>query len=140
MLNLYVAPSSASSRKAKLWLNKHHLVYKKRNIAHYPLNANEICQLLSMTDNGFSDIISTRSNIYHKLIRHYHINFDSLTSSHLIALIVKYPNLLRRPIIFSHNKLEIGYNREEIRKFLPQSVRRAELKAETAKLDKLESA
>ncbi len=66
MLNLYVAPSSASSRKARAWLKAHNIAFKERNINSNPLNVDEIKQILRLTENGSEDIISTRSNIFKK--------------------------------------------------------------------------
>ncbi|PWF99830.1 transcriptional regulator Spx [Levilactobacillus bambusae] len=123
MINLYVAPSSASSRKARAWLKEHDIPFKERNIKSKPLNANEIKEILRLTENGSEDIISTRSNIFKKLA----IDMDGLSVSQLIDLVVKYPDLIKRPIIFDDRRLEVGYNEEEIRRFLPREVRIAEL-------------
>lgn len=124
MLNLYVAQSSASSRKARAWLKSHHIDFKERNINSNPLNADEVKQILRLTENGSEDIISTRSNIYKKL----NLDLDNLTVSQLVDLVVKYPDLIKRPIIFDDHRLEVGFNEEEIRRFLPRSVREAELR------------
>ncbi|KRM69721.1 MULTISPECIES: transcriptional regulator Spx [Apilactobacillus] len=124
MLNLYVAPSSASSRKARAWLKAHNIAFKERNINSNPLNVDEIKQILRLTENGSEDIISTRSNIFKKL----NLDLDELSLSELVDLVVKYPDLIKRPIIFDDKRLEIGYNEEEIRRFLPRSVREAELR------------
>ncbi|GAX01428.1 hypothetical protein C5L25_000808 [Secundilactobacillus silagei JCM 19001] len=124
MINLYVAPSSASSRKARAWLEDHHIPFKERNIKSNPLNADEVKQILRLTENGSEDIISTRSNVFKQL----HINLDDLAVSQLVDLVVKYPDLIKRPIIFDDKRLEVGYNEEEIRRFLPREVRVAELR------------
>ncbi|XIF20570.1 MAG: Spx/MgsR family RNA polymerase-binding regulatory protein [Acetilactobacillus jinshanensis] len=135
MLNLYVAPSSASSRKARGWLKAHNIPFRERNISSKPLNADEIKQILRLTENGSSDIISTRSNVYKQLTRKLHMNLEDLSLSQLIGLVVKYPDLMRRPIIFDDKRLEVGYNEEEIRRFLPHKVRMAELHHLEAQLD-----
>ena len=127
MLNLYVAPSSASSRKARAWLKAHNIPFRERNISSKPLNASEIKNILRLTENGSLDIISTRSNVYKKLTRKLHMNLDALPLSKLINLVVEHPDLMRRPIIFDDKRLEVGYNEEEIRRFLPRKVRKAEL-------------
>ncbi|WP_268913386.1 transcriptional regulator Spx [Lentilactobacillus sp. SPB1-3] len=124
MLNLYVAQSSASSRKARAWLKGHNIEFKERNINSNPLSADEVKKLLRLTENGSEDIISTRSNIYKKL----NLNLDDLSVSQLVSLVVKYPDLIKRPIIFDENRIEVGFNEEEIRRFLPRSVREAELR------------
>lgn len=123
MLNLYVAPSSASSRKARKWLMDHGIDLKERNITRIPLNADEIKRILRLTENGSEDIISTRSNAFRKL----HVNLDSLTVSQLIELMVQHPDLIRRPLIFNDEQLQVGFSEEDIRSFLPRSVREASL-------------
>lgn len=123
MINLYIAPSSASSRKARAWLKDHDIAFNERNIKSKPLNAAEVKQILRLTENGSEDIISTRSNVFKEL----HVDLDSLSVSQLVDLVVKYPDLIKRPIIFDDKRLEVGYNEEEIRRFLPREVRTAEL-------------
>ncbi|MGQ2282791.1 Spx/MgsR family RNA polymerase-binding regulatory protein [Apilactobacillus kunkeei] len=131
MLNLYVAPSSASSRKARAWLKAHDIDFRERNINSNPLNADEVKQILRLTENGSEDIISTRSKIFKKL----NIDFDSLSLSDLVDLVVKYPDLIKRPIVFDDKRLEVGYNEEEIRRFLPRSIRETELKELESQLE-----
>lgn len=45
----------------------------------------------------------------------------------MIDLVEKNPSLLRRPIIMDDRRLQVGYNEDEIRRFLPRKVRRLEL-------------
>ena len=45
----------------------------------------------------------------------------------LFKLISKNPGLLRRPIIIDDKRLQVGYNEDEIRRFLPRKVRELEL-------------
>ncbi|AYF93028.1 transcriptional regulator Spx [Apilactobacillus bombintestini] len=131
MLNLYVAPSSASSRKARAWLQAHKIAFKERNINSNPLSGDEVKQILRLTENGSEDIISTRSKIFKKL----NVDFDSLSLSKLVDLVVKYPDLIKRPIVFDDKRLEVGYNEEEIRRFLPRSIRETELKELESQLE-----
>lgn len=123
MVNLYVSPSCTSCRKAKAWLEKNDIPYKERNIFSKPLTKKEILQVLRMTENGTEEIISTRSNTFQQL----KINLDDLTIDELLNLIEKNPTLLRRPIIMDDRRLQVGYNEDEIRRFLPRRVRRLEL-------------
>ena len=45
----------------------------------------------------------------------------------LLDLVQKHPGLLRRPIIMDEKRLQVGYNEDEIRRFLPREVRALEL-------------
>lgn len=123
MLNLYTSPSCTSCRKAKVWLKEHDISFKERNIFANPLNKEEIMQVLRMTENGTEEIISTRSRTFQNL----KINLDDLSIDQLIDLVEKNPSLLRRPIIMEDRRLQVGYNEDEIRRFLPRKVRRLEL-------------
>ena len=123
MLNLYTSPSCTSCRKAKAWLKEYDISFKERNIFANPLNKEEIMQVLRMTENGTKEIISTRSRTFQNL----KINLDDLSIDQLIDLVEKNPSLLRRPIIMDDRRLQVGYNEDEIRRFLPRKVRRLEL-------------
>lgn len=123
MVHLYSSPSCTSCRKAKAWLKEHNIPFKERNILSNPLTKNEILQVLSLTEEGTKEIISTRSNTFRKL----QIDLDDLSLDHLIDLIQKHPSLLRRPIIMDDRRLQIGFNEDEIRMFLPHSYRHLEL-------------
>ncbi|AWM75009.1 ArsC domain protein [Lactobacillus kimbladii] len=123
MVNLYISPSCTSCRKAKAWLKKHDIPFKERNIFSEPLTKDELMQILRMTENGTEEIISTRSRAFQQL----KVNLDDLSIDQLLDLVEKNPSLLRRPIIMDDRRLQVGYNEDEIRRFLPRKVRRLEL-------------
>lgn len=129
MVDLYVSPSCTSCRKARAWLEKHNIPFKERNIFSEPLTKNELLRILRMTENGTEEIISTRSRAFQQL----KINLDDLSIDQLLDLVEKNPSLLRRPIIMDDRRLQVGYNEDEIRRFLPRKVRRLEL-AEAQKI------
>lgn len=128
MVDLYVSPSCTSCRKARAWLEKHNIPFKERNIFSEPLKK-ELLKILRMTENGTEEIISTRSRAFQQL----RINLDDLSIDQLLDLVEKNPSLLRRPIIMDDRRLQVGYNEDEIRRFLPRKVRRLEL-AEAQKI------
>ena len=123
MVDLYVSPSCTSCRKARAWLEKHNIPFKERNIFSEPLTKKELLRILRMTENGTEEIISTRSRAFQQL----KINLDDLSIDQLLDLVEKNPSLLRRPIIMDDRRLQVGYNEDEIRRFLPRKVRRLEL-------------
>ncbi|MCA1022494.1 transcriptional regulator Spx [Halobacillus litoralis] len=124
MVTLYTSPSCTSCRKAKAWLEEHDIPYTERNIFSEPLTLDEIKEILRMTEDGTEEIISTRSKVFQKL----KVDFDQLPMQDLFDLIQENPGLLRRPIIIDDKRLQVGYNEDEIRRFLPRSVRTFQLK------------
>ncbi|BCB03946.1 transcriptional regulator SpxA [Bacillus sp. KH172YL63] len=119
MVNLYVTPSCTSCRKAKAWLEEHSIEYTERNIINEPLNVDEIKSILRLTENGTEEIISKKSKAYQEL----NVEIDSLPLKELYTIIQENPQMLRRPIILDEKRLQVGYNDEEIRSFLPRKVR-----------------
>ena len=120
MVIIYTTPSCASCRKAKHWLEEHKIEYVEKNIFAFPLTKEDIRLMLKNTENGFEDIISTRS----KYLLENNIDIESMKFSELEQLIIENPSILRRPIIVEDNKLQVGYNEEEIRVFIPADLRK----------------
>ncbi|API88866.1 transcriptional regulator Spx [Marinilactibacillus sp. 15R] len=123
MIKLYVSPSCTSCRKAKAWLEEQNLEFEEKNIFHEPLSQDEIKNILSLTEEGTEEIISYRSQAYQSL----DVDIEDLSMNELLALFKNQPSLIRRPIIMDDRRLQIGYNEEEIRCFLPREVRELEL-------------
>ena len=119
MITLYMSTSSASSRKARAWLNKYHLSFKEKNVFK-ELSKEDVLHLLSLTENGTEDILSTRSQSFKQLKNKLN---EDLSLSKMVDLITQNPGLLKRPII----RMQVGYNEEDIRQFLPRDIRKAEL-------------
>ena len=119
MVEIYTTPSCASCRKAKRWLEEHKIAYKEINIFNTKLTKPDIFRILDKTENGFDDIISTRS----KIISQGNIDIDSMRMHELLDFIIENPSILRRPIIVDKKRLQVGYNDEEIRSFLSREER-----------------
>ncbi|HFH8929110.1 TPA: Spx/MgsR family RNA polymerase-binding regulatory protein [Streptococcus agalactiae] len=131
MITLFLSPSCTSCRKARAWLSKHEVAFEEHNIITSPLNKEELLQILSFTENGTEDIISTRSKVFQKLA----IDVDELSTSSLMELISENPSLLRRPIILDKKRMQIGFNEDEIRAFLSRDYRKQELKQATIRAE-----
>ncbi|MDQ0222469.1 Spx/MgsR family RNA polymerase-binding regulatory protein [Streptococcus moroccensis] len=131
MITLFLSPSCTSCRKARAWLTKHNVPFREHNIMTSPLTADELRHILSLTENGTDDLISTRSKIFQKL----NVDVDDLSISELISLIEEYPSLLRRPILLDQKRMQIGFNEDEIRAFLSRDYRKQELKNATLKAE-----
>ncbi len=123
MVTLFTSPSCTSCRKAKAWLKENDIPYQERNIFSEPLSIEEVKQILRMTEDGTDEIISTRSKTFQEL----NINLESMPLQDLYQLIADHPGLLRRPIILDEKRLQVGYNEDEIRRFLPRRVRTFQL-------------
>ena len=119
MVTIFITPSCTSCRKAKAWFDEHQISYKERNILSEKLKLDEIRNILQFTEDGTDEIISTKSKAFQKL----NINIDSLSLRELYTIIEENPGLLRRPLILDEKRLQVGFNEEEIRSFLPRKMR-----------------
>ncbi|MDA7026102.1 transcriptional regulator SpxA [Bacillus sp. CLL-7-23] len=124
MVTLYTSPSCTSCRKARAWLEEHDIPFTERNIFSEPLSIEEIKEILRMTEDGTDEIISTRSKVFQKL----NVNLETMPLQELYQLINEHPGLLRRPILIDEKRLQVGYNEDEIRRFLPRKVRTFQLR------------
>jgi len=119
MIQIYTTPSCSSCRKAKKWFDDHRIEYREKNIFNIRLTRDDIILMLKNTEAGFEDIISTRSKIFQEK----NLNIDDMTMSELTNFIIENPSVLRRPIIVEDRKMQVGYNEDEIRTFIPRRLR-----------------
>ena len=122
MVTIYTSPSCASCRKVKKWFVEQNIPFKEKNIFSSTLDENELKDILSKTENGTEDIISTRSNVF----KEGNIDVDNMSINQLVAFIKENPSVLKRPIIVDDRRVQVGYNEEEIRTFIPIARRIAE--------------
>jgi len=120
MITLYTSSSCSSCRKAKKWLDINKIPYKEKNIIGIKLTRNDIMNMLKYSENGFEDIISTRSKIF----KESNIEPDEMKFSELANFIIDNPTILKRPIIINEQIMQTGYNEDEIRAFIPREFRK----------------
>ena len=123
MIIIYTSPSCSSCRKVKKWFDEQNIPFEERYIFSATLNKKELKEMLIKTENGTEDIISTRS----KIIKEDNIDIDSMSIRELIEFIRENPSILKRPIIVDDRHIQVGYNEEEIRTFIPLARRYAHI-------------
>ena len=122
MIQIYTTPSCASCRKAKKWFDQYKIPYSEKNIFSIKLSKEDIFMMLANSENGFDDIISTRSKVF----KEKQLEPDNMTIQELVDFIIENPSVLKRPIIINENELQVGYNNEDITIFLPKELRNRE--------------
>lgn len=119
MITIFTTPSCSSCRKAKKWLEDHKIPYQEKNLFNQPITEKDIDMMLENAENGFEDIISTRSKVF----KENDLDVEDMRISELKAFIIDNPSVLKRPIIIDSDKMQVGYNDEEIRIFIPKRLR-----------------
>ncbi len=119
MITLYTSSSCSSCRKAKKWLEENQIPYKEKNIIGIRLTRDDIINMLKFSDNGFEDIISTRSKVF----KDNNLEPEQMRFGELADFIIDNPTVLKRPIIINDKIMQTGYNEDEIRAFIPRKFR-----------------
>ncbi|MCL2522082.1 MAG: Spx/MgsR family RNA polymerase-binding regulatory protein [Erysipelotrichales bacterium] len=119
MIKVFVTPSCSSSNKAKKWFKLHHIPFQEINLLTRQLQIFEIKEILQYTENGFEDIISKKSDYF----RNNPLDFETMSFNDLSEIIINNPRILKRPLILGPNSLQIGFNDEDIREFIPKELR-----------------
>ncbi len=120
MIRIYTSPSCSSCRKVKKWFEEQNIPYQEKNIFSSLLDEEELRDILIKSENGTDDIISPRS----KIIKENNIDLDNMKISEIIEFIKTNPSILKRPIMVDDRRIQVGYNEEEIRTFIPPEARR----------------
>jgi regulatory protein spx len=119
MITLYTSSSCSSCRKAKKWLEENNIPFKEKNIVGIRLTKDDIINMLKFSENGFDDIISTRSKIF----KDRPLDTEEMHFGELADFIIDNPTILKRPIIVNEKIMQTGYNEDEIRAFIPRQFR-----------------
>ncbi|MBJ6745106.1 transcriptional regulator Spx [Streptococcus sp. 121] len=122
MIKIYTVSSCTSCKKAKTWLTQHQLSYKEKNIGKDGITREELMAILSKTDNGVASIVSSK-NRYAKSLG---VDLEDLPLSEVVDIILENPRILKSPIMVDEKRLQVGYKEDDIRAFLPRSVRNVE--------------
>lgn len=122
MIKIYTSPSCSSCRKVKNWFKEEGIPFIEKNIFVSALNEKELTDILIKSENGTEDIISNKS----KIVKANGIDLNNITVKQLIAFIKDNPSILKRPIIVDDKRIQVGYNADEIRTFIPHARRLAE--------------
>ncbi|MCC9898648.1 transcriptional regulator Spx, partial [Streptococcus agalactiae] len=78
--------------------------------------------ILTKTESGIESIVSSK-NRYAKALN---CNIEELSVNEVIDLIQENPRILKSPILIDDKRLQVGYKEDDIRAFLPRSIRNVE--------------
>lgn len=120
MIYLYISPSCQSCRKTVKWFDEQKIPYQTINILADKLTKEDVFRMLKNSLNGFDDIISRRS----KPFKDNNLDLDNMKTSELINFVINNPTVLKRPIIVANSLVEVGYNSDDIRAFIPPEYRK----------------
>lgn len=119
MLTLFMKMNCSSSREARMWLDGFSISYKIKSIRN--MTQEELVKILSLTENGFEDIIIGNGTARAKQARAF-IYRKSFNEA--VDFLVSNPEFLRGPIVLDQNKIQVGFTESQMRKFIPREKRK----------------
>ncbi len=139
MITLITKNSSSSYRNARAWLDNHEIDYEEINISRHPfkLTREILIQILSLEEEGFSALYGRKKKSdqrYQGLIN----SLEELSLDTAIIFLQNHLELLCTPIIFEDKRIQLGYDGENIRKFIPKEIRKVGARQKLTQLRKLE--
>lgn len=121
MVKIYYRGSCGSSRCAFAWFKKYDIDIQKEQISK--ITKEDLKKVLILSERGMQDVVkrSEKSSVEAKEALTHMLN---LSFNEALEFTVSHPYILQTPIILEKTDYLVGYNEEEIRKFLPQKFRR----------------
>lgn len=120
MIRIY--RSKKSERRASqaiTWLDIFEIDYNI--LSKKELSKGVLLKMLSLCESGFNDILIPEQNGSKECKKIYcSFNMDKISTNQMIEVILKYPIILKSPIIFNEEKLMTGFNSDDIRMFIPR--------------------
>lgn len=120
MVKIYYRSNCGSSRQAIQWFKEHDILFELIPVNQLPRE--ELLRLFPLTEQGFISLLKRGGKegktLEKKISKLMGLNFNDAVN-YLNANL----ELLKTPLIVEETKLFIGYNREEIRQFIPRDYR-----------------
>lgn len=130
MIRVYYRSGCQSSIKVCSWFEENGIEIKKNNIRY--ISRQELILLLSMTNTGMEEIIKHKGNNQRNAEKWL---TTEIKFNEALNFLKCHTEILRTPIILDNNKYMLGFNNEEIRKFIP-AKRRKEMYFQIQKYEK----
>ncbi|MDQ6600236.1 arsenate reductase family protein [Bacillus salipaludis] len=110
-LTFYWYPKCGTCRKAKKWLDDHHLSYKEIHIVENPPSKEELTGFYQKSGLELKKFFNTSGQKYRELgIKD---KMKSASDEELIDLLASDGMLIKRPILTDGEKVTVGFKEEE---------------------------
>ncbi|MGG1399842.1 arsenate reductase family protein [Bacillus salipaludis] len=110
-LTFYWYPKCGTCRKAKKWLDDHHLSYKEIHIVENPPSKEELTGFYQNSGLELKKFFNTSGQKYRELgIKD---KMKSASDDELIDLLASDGMLIKRPILTDGEKVTVGFKEEE---------------------------
>ncbi len=113
-VRLYIKPTCTTCRKAMKILNEKGKDFEAINYYEKPFTKKRLTDLIKRLNIPPKDLLRKKENVYKEL----GLAKKDLSDSEIIDLMIKYPDLIQRPIVESSGRVLLARPAEEINKIL----------------------
>ena len=110
-LTFYSYPRCGTCRKAKKWLDEHHLDYDEIHIVDNPPTKEELKDLYEKSGLELRKFFNTHGKRYRELGLKDKVK--TATEEELLSLLASDGMLIKRPIVTDGSKVTVGFKEEE---------------------------
>jgi arsenate reductase (glutaredoxin) len=113
-LTFYWYPKCGTCRKAKKWLEDHHVSFEEVHIVENPPSRAELEEMVEKSGLELKKFFNTSGQKYRELGLKDKIKTSS--QDELLDLLASDGMLIKRPIVTDGNKVTVGFKEEEFEK------------------------
>lgn len=120
LIRVYYRKPCTASQKANSWFQNYGIEAKYVRIEK--ISETDLLEILSLSEGGFAEITKKSRTSSKKTLKAI-MGLNKLTFKEALAFVTEHPECLITPIIIGKNKMLVGYNEVEMRKFIPRYLR-----------------
>lgn len=109
-------PPCSTCKKAKKWLDQHHLSYQTRHIVNETPSVSELKSWIAQSNIDIKKFFNTSGNVYKSL--NLKDKLDSLTLDEKIALLSSHAMLIKRPLLITDHLILVGFKEKDYEQLL----------------------
>ena len=113
-LTYYGYPKCGTCRKAKKWLELNELDFEEVNIAETPPAEDTLKEMIAASGQELKKFFNTSGKVYREL--NLKDKLPSMTDDEKVSLLSSNGMLIKRPIVFGHGKVTVGFKEEAFEK------------------------
>ena len=101
---IYHKSSCITCKKAITEIDRMKIDIKKRDFFKDPFSEKELKKIIDLSGLSPTEFLRKRDKMYKEL----NLDENKHTNNEIVKLMIKYPGLIRRPIIIKQNKTHVG--------------------------------
>ncbi|MBO1004966.1 arsenate reductase family protein [Pseudogracilibacillus auburnensis] len=110
-LTLYWYPNCSTCKKAKKWLDDHHLTYKLVHLVEETPSADELSTLIQHSELPPKKFFNTSGKVYRE--ENMKDKLKDATIEQMVTYLASNGMLIKRPIVTDGNKVTVGFKEDE---------------------------